>query len=650
MKRQVTKALLLSLMAAAVVSCAEDEGFDSVESGSTSQQTFMIEIEASQGVEESTTRASYGETGEFSWTAGDQFILAYQLDSDTSITLDSDTSTTRSSTYNGSYFSEFTTQEDAKSAYFTGEVMPFEGDTTVYACYFGHSFMLNEAQYNIDFENQSIYLHNSHLTGWSNTSNATATVSGESMGCMVAAASGASVESAENYYIPALNFKQVASFFQFELQDHPDDLTIEYISLMPTWMVEHYISGGEDLDNDYNTFVDEADVSLESGEIISVSGYDDEVGFEIDSEYDRNNPFFTLPLFPCDVAEDLTLMLEVEGDDGSYYIYYYDLGTGVNFKRNTIHRKSGLSWNDFTVYTYSSVIPLSNFDDETYIPAELEWIIDTEGKTDLTADDLAGLRRALSNESLAAGSIELSFEEVTSFGAEAMKGDLTALGGLFIEISEDIYIGDAAFAGNTNLEYLYVSNMYDDGADLIATMGEGVFEGCTSMEDCQTKSETYPTRTFKDCSSLYWIDMDVTSIGESAFENCTSLYAYEGSTYSSLDMYSIKEIGARAFYNCDQFTSININRWSGITLDYLGAEAFHRDAADGTSESYTPNVELYTNSFMQGNVDYKTFSFDTVSYEFAKIFVDGVEQTEGGDVVIDPQQPSTGDDADVEEL
>ncbi len=678
-----TKALFVSALAAGIASCVNDAEFD-VGGSPAKSQLVAVEIGASEKLTSTDTRATYGEQGEFSWEAGDKIMVVYQASS-TTTTTSSDGDVVYDTETEVDFTGAFTTQNTGKTASFTGSVEPFSGETTFFSYHMVGPQEDYVYFYVIDKVNGTGRTNRYYLSGYEYPSS-TPEVQTNAIGLMVAQSSGATVSGDEDYNIPGFEFNQVASFFQFELKNHPTDEKITDIYLMPTSLVDSFINGGDIYEGTdattNNVFLDNVEMSMSTGEVVYVNSYSSYIWLMIAEDYDIANNYFTMPIFPTNVADvPLSICLEVEADNGSVYIYDYDLNQGVNFKQNTIHRKSGLSWSNFDKTTVVSVSNLSDFDDSSYAPDATEWIINAEGVDTLTAANLAGLKAALSNNKYANGSIYLELSDV-SIGANAFESQdgLPALGGVYL--TRGASIGNSAFAGCVNLQDFTLDNATSTGSDedastdgnststdgyttttIEVSLGTGIFEGCTSLASCTISTDEYPANTFKNCQSLSYINLySVKYIGDSAFENCVMLGVSSaddtnsdgttGSSSPSIDMRTIASIGERAFYNCDQIKIIYLYPSVGSSSDEdatdgsaqfsLGANAFHRDDTENnSSESYTSGVVLYTNSYMESNVSYKTLSVSNIAYEFDKIYINGVLQTAGDGT-------ATGEDADVE--
>ena len=123
-------------------------------------------------------------------------------------------------------------------------------------------------------------------------------------------------------------------------------------------------------------------------------------------------------------------------------------------------------------------------------------------------------------------------------------------------------IGDNAFRGMANLEYIYFNDI-----DSILTIGESAFSGCVSLQSIALGSHLVAIEeyAFNECSSLsgLWIPGSVNYIGEMAFCACTSLkelYLEDG----------VNHIYQQAFYNCYTLNKVHLNR----DLESIGDFAF----------------------------------------------------------------------------
>ena len=130
---------------------------------------------------------------------------------------------------------------------------------------------------------------------------------------------------------------------------------------------------------------------------------------------------------------------------------------------------------------------------------------------------------------------------------------------VFASSSYLTHISDNAFRGNTQIEYIDLSNTS------LTTIGTSAFEGCTNLKEVRLPStvKTIGVNAFKDCVNLVseynpdntWnygklYTPNVTSIGASAFENCKKIVTFE--------MPSITTIGNTAFKQCERLEKILI--------------------------------------------------------------------------------------------
>lgn len=111
----------------------------------------------------------------------------------------------------------------------------------------------------------------------------------------------------------------------------------------------------------------------------------------------------------------------------------------------------------------------------------------------------------------------------------------------FYEASQLRRIGDSAFARCPKLRKTHIT-------ESVQEMGEGVFEGCTSLSDVRFNAGAFtevPSQSFYGCEALQNVvfDNEITKIGNLAFAGCTSL------KYIDLPD-TVNEIAGNAFSGC----------------------------------------------------------------------------------------------------
>ena len=203
---------------------------------------------------------------------------------------------------------------------------------------------------------------------------------------------------------------------------------------------------------------------------------------------------------------------------------------------------------------------------------------------------------------------------VTSIGSNTFKG-CTSLAG--ITMPSVTSIEESAFKGCSALKDIDMPNIVSIGnyafkdctslagiaMPAVTSIGNSAFNGCSALKDIDMPNiVSIGNNTFKDCTSLTSIDIppSVTSIGDDAFLGCTSLetvifpqsaklgtqpfpsgtaqilYTKDASTGDvtvtdveagsetsieipeTIDGGKVKIIGAKAFEDCDTFTSITL--------------------------------------------------------------------------------------------
>ena len=122
-------------------------------------------------------------------------------------------------------------------------------------------------------------------------------------------------------------------------------------------------------------------------------------------------------------------------------------------------------------------------------------------------------------------------------------------------------VNAVAFKDCTTLEDVWFPSCLE-------SFGEGVFEGCTSLENVTITGlavSSLPERMFKNCTALKGVEIpdSVTVIESQAFLNCTSLE-------SLVIPDGVTEIGSGAFSGCTALSSVTLP--DGLTS--IGANAF----------------------------------------------------------------------------
>lgn len=170
-------------------------------------------------------------------------------------------------------------------------------------------------------------------------------------------------------------------------------------------------------------------------------------------------------------------------------------------------------------------------------------------------------------------------------------------------------IGESAFEGCKNLKSLdFGSGGYGSNVSVI---GDRAFYGCDSIVDISLpdKLESIGNRTFANCKSLYYLNMESCSklklIDELAFFNCVSLriikFPNDGTGYSSSwDVPPKHTIKKWAFRNCPWLDGIILSADVGTVeedaffncknLKYIG----YNQSAEGASISVPEGVTLFS--------------------------------------------------------
>lgn len=140
-------------------------------------------------------------------------------------------------------------------------------------------------------------------------------------------------------------------------------------------------------------------------------------------------------------------------------------------------------------------------------------------------------------------------------------------------------IGNNAFSGCTNLDYVSIYATDKSGKNKIKTIGDEAFMGCAALTSYITPSaenNTIGKRAFSGCNKMSYIFLENTSyIGEGAFEYCNSVNEINLKYTNITDIYpntfydcclakeiilpdTLVTIGDNAFYRCDKFKEIFI--------------------------------------------------------------------------------------------
>ena len=153
-------------------------------------------------------------------------------------------------------------------------------------------------------------------------------------------------------------------------------------------------------------------------------------------------------------------------------------------------------------------------------------------------------------------------------------------------------IESECFKDCDNLEYVSYTNVENNAAVALTTIGTSAFENCNMLNECRLFNITVPITTigenaFKLCSKLFEVQLEntqINSIGDNAFNGCTNLVTiYFPTTLSS--------IGASAFSG----TSLVNIYFNGTLPTTIGNTLF------GTSGTPLNAICYYYNNYINGS-------------------------------------------------
>jgi hypothetical protein len=145
-----------------------------------------------------------------------------------------------------------------------------------------------------------------------------------------------------------------------------------------------------------------------------------------------------------------------------------------------------------------------------------------------------------------------------------------------------IAVGDNAFKDNTDATFISLP-------ELVRSIGNSAFAGCTSLQNFPAKSNAYVayqltsigSNAFNGCTAMTSVDAPyVTSLGAQAFYNCTAL--------ESVSLTAITQIGNRAFGFTNNLATLRL----GANLTTLGSEIFYDNS---TSPANFRKMDIYFN-------------------------------------------------------
>lgn len=150
-------------------------------------------------------------------------------------------------------------------------------------------------------------------------------------------------------------------------------------------------------------------------------------------------------------------------------------------------------------------------------------------------------------------------------------------------------LSSGLFLNCTSLENVILSELITSLSSSANTSGNGVFEGCSSLESLNVPNVTYVGRkTFSGCKSFDIKCLkNITEIGDYAFEKCgltsfelpgtvTSIgqYSFANNNFTSLTIpNTLMSIGDYAFSNCTNL--VTVNPCNGNNLTSLGTYVFY---------------------------------------------------------------------------
>lgn len=176
-----------------------------------------------------------------------------------------------------------------------------------------------------------------------------------------------------------------------------------------------------------------------------------------------------------------------------------------------------------------------------------------------------------------------------------------------------IGIGDYAFYGCTNINSIKLGNGLN-------TLGNYAFAMCSNLKSADlniySNLDTIGAYAFAYCQRLESIAMptNIARIGDFCFRDCLSLQSVDMAGDNKGLGYNLREIGYKAFLNCESLTSLTFPRsYNGAEKD-SDKKVFHLSTVEGCNslayiKTYSDQLDFVTDADSGGTVD-GSYTFD----------------------------------------
>ena len=163
-----------------------------------------------------------------------------------------------------------------------------------------------------------------------------------------------------------------------------------------------------------------------------------------------------------------------------------------------------------------------------------------------------------------------------------------------IRIPEGVdYIGESVFE-NTKVKELTLTDgifgkcqyIFRNCKDLkkvtVTDISQGMFEGCTALEEVYTTTDYIWQEAFRGCTNLKKIESQssIWYVGEEAFKDCISL--------ETINLRRASEIWYKAFYNCTSLKTAQLT-----SLQHIGDYAFYNTGLTSVSLDNAQSIGMY---------------------------------------------------------